>query len=102
MMGEVAQIIPSVYTTLDNHQLDHCASIIEMEGKLKYKFVPILIDISSNYRNFNPELVEEFRLDKEFHREPQLVQLTTGTRRRISHKVKSCAFELNRIPTTSH
>lgn len=43
-MGKVSQSMPIVYAAVENHQADHHTSIIEMEGKLQYKVISILID----------------------------------------------------------
>lgn len=41
-------------------------------------------------------------LRKEVHAESWLVQLDTGTKKRVHHWVIACACELNGIPTVAH
>jgi len=48
-MGDVAHIFPIIYASLENHQEDHQASIIEMEGKVCNQIVSLLIDRGSKY-----------------------------------------------------
>lgn len=45
--------------------------------------------------------MEKHGLGKELHKEPWLVQLETGTRRRVIHWVRSCVIELNGMETVS-
>lgn len=52
--GDVGKIIPRIYATVDNMQVDHQASIIEMEGKLCDQVVSIFIDPGSNYNYISP------------------------------------------------
>ena len=47
-------------------------------------------------------MVDKFGLRKEVHVEFWLVHLATGTKKRVHHWVKACAFELNSMPTTTH
>ena len=41
-------------------------------------------------------------LNKEVHAESWLVQLATGTKKRVQHWVRACAFELNGMPASTH
>jgi len=41
-------------------------------------------------------------LRKEVHKNSWLVQLPIGTKKRIHHWVRACAFEFNGMPTTKH
>lgn len=67
MVGEVSWIMPRVYATFNNHQENNQESIIEMEGEMQEKVVPIFIDIASNYSHVSQYLVEKWKLDKEPH-----------------------------------
>lgn len=84
-MGEVTRSMQRIYAVVDNLQADHQEYIIEMEGKLQEKMISILIDTSSNYSYVSPELLVKCGLGKYLHKEPWLVQLETGTKRRINH-----------------
>jgi len=101
-MGDVAQSVPQFYAALDNRQADHQAFIIEMDGKLSDQIVSILIDPRSNYSYVNTDIVDKCVLKKEVNVETWLVQLAAGTKKRVHHRVKYYAFELNGMPTSTH
>eukprot|EP00253_Pinus_taeda_P005974 PITA_05974 len=86
----------------DNKQAYHQASIIEMDDKLYDQVVSILIEPGSNYSYGNPDLVDKCHLNKEVHTESWLVQLDVGTKKRVHHWVRACAFELNGMSTSAH
>jgi len=73
-----------------------------MDGKLCDQIVSILINPASNYSYVNHNLVDNYGLNKQVHAESWLVQLATGTKKRVHHRVRACSFELNGMPTTSH
>ena len=41
-------------------------------------------------------------LNKDLHAKSCLVQLDTGTKTRVHHWVRACAFDLNGMPTKTH
>ena len=47
-VNDVARIMPRIYVALDNKQVDHQASVMEMEGMIATHLVSILIDLGSN------------------------------------------------------
>eukprot|EP00253_Pinus_taeda_P004224 PITA_04224 len=67
-----------------------------MDNKLCDQVVSILFDFVSNYSYVNPELVDKCGLNKEVHEESWLVQLTTGTKKRVHQ------FDLNGMPISAH
>lgn len=101
-LGDVAQSLLIIYAVVENLHEDHHASIIEMEGELCNQIIFIFIDPSSNYNYIILELMEKCKLAKYWHAESWLVQSRTGTKRRTIYWVKSCAFELRNMPTTTH
>ena len=56
--------IPRIYEVVDNRQVDHETSIIEMDGRLCDQFFSILIDPGSNYSYISPDLVDKWSLRK--------------------------------------
>lgn len=76
--------------------------MIEMEGKLCNQFIYILINLGSNYNYGSPKLVKKCNLAKELHAESWLVQLESKIRIKFNHWVKSCTFQFNDTPTTTH
>jgi len=73
-----------------------------MDAKLCDQVIYIFIDLGYNYKYVSPDLVDKCGLSKEFHAEYWLVQLATGTKKRVHHWVRACAFYLNGMPTTTH
>jgi len=73
-----------------------------MDSKLYDQVISILIDLGSNYSYVSPDLMDKCGLNKELHVEPWLVQLATGTKKQVHHWVRSCAFDFNGMPTTTH
>ena len=63
-VGDVGHIIPRIYADVDSRQVDHQASIIEMDGKICDQVVSILIDPGYNYSYINPNLVDKCGLIK--------------------------------------
>lgn len=73
MVGYVGQRIPHIYAVVDNMQVDHQASIIEMDGKLCNQVISIFFYHVSNYNYVSLELVDKCGLIKEIHAEYWLV-----------------------------
>jgi hypothetical protein len=47
-INDVARIMPQIYASLDNRQVDYQASVMEMEGMISNHLVSILINPGSN------------------------------------------------------
>jgi len=73
-----------------------------MDSKLCDQVISILINPGSNYSYVSPDLVDKCGLRKEFHVKYWLVQLATGRKKQIHHWVRSCVFDLNGMPITTH
>ena len=86
-IGDVGKRIPHIYVVLDNGQVDHQASFIEMDNKICDLVASILIDHGSNCSYVNPNLVDKCGLNKEVHLESWLVQLDTSTKKIVHHWV---------------
>eukprot|EP00253_Pinus_taeda_P006366 PITA_06366 len=96
-VGNVGQSIPRIYGAVDNGQTKHQAFIIEMDDKICDQVISILIDPRSNYSYVIPNLVDKCGLNKESHAESWFLQLPTGTKKRVHHWARACAFDLNAI-----
>jgi len=81
----VGQSILRIYEAVDNRQVDHQTSIIEIEGKLHDQVVSNLIDLGTNYSYISLNLMDECSMNKEVHAESWLVQLETWTKKKIHH-----------------
>ncbi len=87
---------------MDNKQVDHQESIIEMDDKLCDQVIFILIDPRYNYSYVSPHLVDKRGLIKELHVESWLVQLAIGTKKQFHHWVRASTFYLNGMLTATH
>ena len=43
-MGQVARAVPRIYAALEDHQVDHQSTVVEVAGKIVEQSVSILID----------------------------------------------------------
>jgi predicted aspartyl protease len=62
--------------------------MVEVEGKIDNQPITILIDFGASHIYIDPNLVEIFKLKKCKNEKFWLVQLATGTKRRINEFVK--------------
>ena len=69
--------------------------MVDIEGKILNTSVSILIDPGSCQSYVAPKIVELCKLGKVKHDKPWLVQLSTGTKRKVSKIVKECELNLN-------
>ena len=91
IVGDVGHNIPQICEDVGHRQVDHMASIIEMDGNIYDQVVSILIDPRSNYSYISPNLVDKCALTKVVHEKYWLVQLATDMKKRVHHSVKTCA-----------
>jgi hypothetical protein len=98
-VNDVARSMPQIYASLDNRQDDHQASVVEMEGMISNHLVSILIDPGSNLSYVSPQTVEKCKLQQVKHAKSWLVQLATGTKRKVTEVIPACQFILNGFPT---
>jgi hypothetical protein len=74
--------------------------MIEVEGKIINNLVSILIDSVASHCYIDPKIVHILHLEKSKRGKASLVQLATGTKRRIHDMVKSCSISLNGMNTS--
>jgi hypothetical protein len=84
---------------LDNNQSNHQASVVEMEGMIANHLVSILIDLGSNFSYVAPQTVDKCKLQLVIHFKPWLVQLATGTKRKVGEAIPTCQFIMDGFPT---
>jgi hypothetical protein len=95
----VARSVPQIYADLDNNQADHQASVVEIEGMISNQLVSILIDPGSNLSYIAPNTVDKCKIQPHKPTKPWLVQLATGTKRRIAKVIAACQLMLGEFPT---
>jgi hypothetical protein len=74
--------------------------MIEVEGKIINQLVAILIDSREIHCYIDPKIVDRLHLEKSNLGKSSLVQLATGTKRRIHDMVRSCSISLNGVNTS--
>jgi hypothetical protein len=48
-INDIARTIPRIHVALEDQQINHQASVVEVEGKISKKYVSILIDPGSSH-----------------------------------------------------
>jgi hypothetical protein len=95
----VARSVPQIYAALDNNQADHQASVVEIEGMIFNHLVSVLIDPGSNLSYIAPKTVDKCKLQPQKQTKPWLVQLATGTKRKVVEVIPACQLMLGEFPT---
>ena len=90
IVNDVLRILPQIYASFDNRQYDHQTSVVEMEGTISNHHVSILIDPGSNLSYVSPQTVEKCILQQVKHNESWMVQLATGTKRKVTEIIPTC------------
>ena len=80
--------------------------MVEVAGKIAEQSISILIDPISTHSYITPRVVDICAFNKVKHRKPWLVQLATGTKRKVSEVVEKCPLvtcvDLNVLPLGSY
>ena len=98
-MGQVEKTIHRIYAVIEDHQDDHQSTMVEVEGKIVEEFVSVLIDPRSSHIYITPRIVEICAFKKLKHSKSWLVQLATGTKRKVSEVVEKCPLVMNGLVT---
>ena len=73
--------------------------MVEVAGKIVEQSISILVDPSSTHIYIAPRVVEVCALRKVNHRNSWLVQLATGTKRKVSEVVEKCPLVMDGLAT---
>ena len=98
-MGQVARAVPRTYVALEDCQVDHQSTMVEVAGKIVEKSVSILIDLGSTNSYITPRVVEICSFRRIKHKKSWLVQLATVTKRKVSEVVEKCPLVMNGLAT---
>jgi hypothetical protein len=101
-VNDVARRMPQIYAALDNRQVDHHPSVLEMEGTISNHPVSILIDPGSNLSYDAPQTVEKCKLQQVKHIKSWLLQLATGTKRKVTEVIPACQFIISGLSTQAN
>jgi hypothetical protein len=91
--------VSQIYADLDNNQYDHQASVVEIKGMITNHLVFILIDPGSNLSYISPKIVDKCKIQPHKNAKPWMVQLATGTKRRVAEVIPACQFIMGEFPT---
>ena len=98
-VGQVARAVPRIYAALEDRQADHQSAVVEVAGKIAEQSISILIDPGSTHSYITPRVVDMCAFKKVKHRKSWLVQLATGTKRKVSEVVEKCPLVMNGLAT---
>jgi hypothetical protein len=69
--------------------------MIEVEGMINNQPFSILINSGDSHSYVDPRVVESLHLSRIKHENYWLVQLATGTKRKVTELIKSCSVDMN-------
>jgi predicted aspartyl protease len=98
-VNDMARCTHKINAALENRQVDHQSSMVEIEGMINRKPVSILIDPGASLSYISPTIVEGCKLDKIKHKKSWLVQLATGTKQKVVELVKYCTIIMDEMET---
>jgi hypothetical protein len=90
-----------IYASLDDQKAEYQSNMIKVEGKIINHHVAILIDSREIHCYIDPKIVDRLHLEKRKLEKSSLVQLDTGTKRRIHDMVRGCSISLNGVNTNA-
>ena len=88
-MGQEIGIITKVCAVLEDHQVGHNSTVVEVEGEIIEHTVSVLIDPRSTHSYITPGLIEMCTLKKSKYKGSWLVQVAIGTLRKVSEVVRN-------------
>ena len=88
-VGQVARAVPRIYAALQQ------SAVVEVVGKIVEQSISILIDPGSTHSYITPRVVDICAFKKVKHRKSWLLQLATGTKRKVSELVEKCPLVMN-------
>jgi hypothetical protein len=94
-VGDMGRSLHRINAAIDGRQADHQSSVVEIEGKILDTRISILIDPGATLSYITPDVVELNKLKKQKHEKPWLVQLATGTKRKVVNFISDLEFSLD-------
>jgi hypothetical protein len=73
-----------INAAMDGRQPDHQITIVKVEGKIHNNNVSILIEPGASLSYITPYLVELYKLKRVKHAKSGLLQIETGTKRKVT------------------
>eukprot|EP00253_Pinus_taeda_P014098 PITA_14098 len=100
-VGEVGRSILRINVVLEDRQAEYQPTMVEFEGNISNLTVSVLIDPGATLSYVSPKVVERCKLQSTKFKNPWLVQLATGAKRRVVAKIKDCSFTIAGQPVTT-
>jgi hypothetical protein len=94
-VGDVGRSLHQINATVDGQQADQQSSVVEIEGKINNTRIFVLIDHGSTLSYIKPGVVEANKLRIVKHAKSWLVQLATGTKRKVVDFISNFEFNLD-------
>jgi hypothetical protein len=94
-VGDVGRSLHQINVAIDGRQVDHQSSVVEIEGKINGTQIFVLIDLGATLSYITPIVVELNKLKKLKHAKSWLVQLETGTKRKLVDFISDLEFSLD-------
>eukprot|EP00253_Pinus_taeda_P035991 PITA_35991 len=101
-VGEVGHSVPRINAALEDRQVEYQPTMVEFEGKISNLIISVLIDPGATLSYVSPKVVERCNLQSVKFKNPWLVQLATGAKRRVTAKVNDCSFTIADQPVTAN
>jgi hypothetical protein len=102
IVEDMGRSVPRIYAALDNKHVEFQSHMIEVEGMINNHSFTILIDSGAIHSYIDPKVVEILKFPRIKHEKSWLVQLATGTKRKVVELVKSCPVDMNGISTKEY
>eukprot|EP00253_Pinus_taeda_P019771 PITA_19771 len=100
-VGEVGRSIPRINAALENRQAEYQPTMVEFKSKISNLIITVLIDPGATLSYVSPKVVGRCNLQSFKFKNPWLVQLATGAKRRVTAKVNDCSFTIAGQPVTA-
>eukprot|EP00253_Pinus_taeda_P015939 PITA_15939 len=100
-VGEVGRSIPRINAALEDRQAEYQPTMVEFEGKISNLTISVLVDLGATLSYVSPKIVERCKLQPVKFKNPWLVQLATGAKRRVIAKISNCSFTIAEQPVTA-
>jgi hypothetical protein len=95
IVGDVGRSLHRINATIDGRKDDHQSSVVNIEGKIHDTRIFVLINPEETLSYITPKVVESNKIKRLKHTKSWLVQLATGTKRKVSDYISDFDFSLD-------
>ena len=94
-----AGTIPKICVVLEDHQVGYKSTMVEVEGEIAEQTVSVLINPGSTHSYITPRVFGICAFKKLKNTKSWIVQLATGTKRKVNEVVEKCPLVMNGLVT---